>query len=206
MYDIFIAYKGEVITMPVNPEEVAIERPSNNDNAEVIGVGEINIIKKPKLMSITLESFWPKEENPRKYINFFNKIYEERQPCRIILKEMGINMMISIDNFEHSERAGEEGDVYYTLDFQQWRDYSPRKITKKKEEGGGDVEEPRVEQPEPKKRTYKVKKGDCLWNIAKKYTGKGSRWPELYNLNKKKIGKNPNLIYPGQVFNIPKGW
>ena len=54
--------------------------------------------------------------------------------------------------------------------------------------------------------SYKVKSGDCLWNIAKKYTGNGARWTELYKLNKAKIGSNPNLIYPGQVFNIPSGW
>ena len=58
MFDIFIAYKGEVKTLPVNPEELNIERPSNNDNAEVIGLGEINIIKKPKLMAISIESFF----------------------------------------------------------------------------------------------------------------------------------------------------
>lgn len=47
-----------------------------------------------------------------------------------------------------------------------------------------------------------MKKGDCLWNIAKLFLGDGSRWREIYNLNTDKI-VNPNLIYPGQVLTLP---
>ena len=53
-------------------------------------------------------------------------------------------------------------------------------------------------------KTYVVVKGDCLWNIARKFYGnnKGSSWPIIYDANKGKI-KNPNLIFPGQEFIIP---
>ena len=47
-----------------------------------------------------------------------------------------------------------------------------------------------------------MKKGDCLWNIAKLLLGDGSRYTEIYALNRDKI-TNPNLIYPGQVLTIP---
>jgi len=53
--------------------------------------------------------------------------------------------------------------------------------------------------------SYVVKKGDCLWSIAKM---KGIYndpflWPVIYDANKNKI-KNPNLIYPGQKLVIPR--
>lgn len=51
-------------------------------------------------------------------------------------------------------------------------------------------------------RTYTVKKGDCLWNIAKKFYGSGSAYTKIYDANTNKIA-NPNLIYPGQIFVIP---
>ena len=51
-------------------------------------------------------------------------------------------------------------------------------------------------------QTYTVVKGDCLWNISKKFYGKGSQYTKIYNANKDKI-KNANLIYPGQVLTIP---
>ena len=51
--------------------------------------------------------------------------------------------------------------------------------------------------------SYTVVKGDCLWNIAKKFYGSGSQYTMIYNANRDKI-KNPSLIYPGQVLIIPK--
>lgn len=63
----------------------------------------------------------------------------------------------------------------------------------------------KVESPktaETTKRTYTVKRGDCLWNIAKKFYGKGSAYTKIYDANTNQIA-NPNLIYPGQVFVIP---
>lgn len=56
--------------------------------------------------------------------------------------------------------------------------------------------------PSTNQRTYTVKKGDCLWNIAKQYYGNGSAYGKIYDANTKQIA-NPNLIYPGQVFIIP---
>lgn len=52
------------------------------------------------------------------------------------------------------------------------------------------------------KKYHTVKKGDCLWNIAKAYYGNGAQYTKIYEANKDKI-KNPNLIYPNQVFLIP---
>ena len=52
------------------------------------------------------------------------------------------------------------------------------------------------------KRTYTVKKGDCLWNIAKKYYGNGALYTKIYDANTSKIA-NPNLIYVGQKLVIP---
>ena len=56
----------------------------------------------------------------------------------------------------------------------------------------------------PKEVNYNVVKGDCLWNIAKKpvYYGNGFAWPVIYKANRDQI-KNPNLIYPKQIFKIP---
>lgn len=49
---------------------------------------------------------------------------------------------------------------------------------------------------------YTVKKGDTLWAIAKEYLGSGTKYPQIAQENNI---KNPNLIYPGQVFKITVG-
>ena len=49
---------------------------------------------------------------------------------------------------------------------------------------------------------YVVKRGDTLWAISEKYLGCGSKYPQIAQENNI---KNPNLIYPGQVFKITTG-
>ena len=53
-------------------------------------------------------------------------------------------------------------------------------------------------------KTYTVKAGDCLWNIAKSFYGNGADYTKIYEANKGVVGSNPNLIYPGQVLTIPE--
>lgn len=52
--------------------------------------------------------------------------------------------------------------------------------------------------------TYTVKSGDSLSSIARGFYGDASMWPAIYEDNKDVIGSNPNLIFAGQVYKIPK--
>lgn len=48
-----------------------------------------------------------------------------------------------------------------------------------------------------------IQPGDNLWNLSRAYYGEGTQYTVIYEANKNKI-RNPNLIYPGQVFTTPK--
>jgi nucleoid-associated protein YgaU len=52
-------------------------------------------------------------------------------------------------------------------------------------------------------RTYTVKSGDTLSDIAQSEMGDAKRWPELYEANKDAVGKNPDMIHPGLELRIP---
>lgn len=54
-------------------------------------------------------------------------------------------------------------------------------------------------------RTYTVIPGDYLWKIAGFYWiyNNPREWPRIYEANRDKI-KDPDLIYPGQIFDIPR--
>lgn len=54
-----------------------------------------------------------------------------------------------------------------------------------------------VPKPVPVSHTYTVKAGDSLSKIASSLHVSGG-WESLYAKNKATIGKNPNLIHPGQ--------
>jgi nucleoid-associated protein YgaU len=51
--------------------------------------------------------------------------------------------------------------------------------------------------------TVIVQPGNSLWRIARKTYGHGIQYTVIYEANKDRIG-DPNLIYPGQIFTLPK--
>ena len=48
-----------------------------------------------------------------------------------------------------------------------------------------------------------ISRGDSLWALSKLAYGDGARYAVIYNANRGKI-HNPNLIYPGQTFVVPR--
>jgi nucleoid-associated protein YgaU len=55
----------------------------------------------------------------------------------------------------------------------------------------------------PEIRTTTIVQGDNLWRISRKIYGQGTRYTWIYEANTKQI-RNPNLIYPGQIFVMPE--
>lgn len=47
-----------------------------------------------------------------------------------------------------------------------------------------------------------IRKGDNLWTIARRVYGSGVKYTTIYEANANNIS-NPNLIFPGQVFDLP---
>lgn len=47
-----------------------------------------------------------------------------------------------------------------------------------------------------------VQPGNSLWRIARRLYGEGLRYTEIYRANKGQI-RDPDLIYPGQIFSVP---
>jgi nucleoid-associated protein YgaU len=53
------------------------------------------------------------------------------------------------------------------------------------------------------KRRLTVVRGNNLWNIARAHYGEGLRYTVIFEANKSQI-RDPDLIYPGQIFSLPK--
>ena len=54
----------------------------------------------------------------------------------------------------------------------------------------------------PKIATTSVSRGDSLWRLSHFTYGAGTRYAVIYKANRAQI-RNPNLIYPGQIFVLP---
>jgi nucleoid-associated protein YgaU len=76
-----------------------------------------------------------------------------------------------------------------------------KKGIKKEEPAAG--KGPRAAVVVPKVWTAAVARGDSLWRISRSSYGDGHRYPSIFEANRTKI-RNPDLIYPGQIFVLPK--
>lgn len=205
--------------MPVAPSKLQLKIKNQNKTVTLINESEVNIIKSAGLTEITFDLLLPDHRYPfaqypdgfRRagyYLDRIEKLKTDEKPFQFIvtrLKPTGepifdTNMKVGLEDYTIKEDAKEGNDIVVTVKLKQYRDYGTKTI--RLEEQNAVVYQPRPTGSPPQAKTYVVKRGDCLWNIAKRYLGKGSRYMEIYNLNKDKI-KNPNLIYPGQVLTLP---
>lgn len=215
-YKMTLIVGGREINIPVLPAKLNVSSPGKNERVTVLELGEVLLLRKKGLRILSWESFFPVSKAPYTVgqirdpviiVQAIQKARDQKSPVRFLITgtDLDCNLRMGIDSFEYEERSGELGDLYYTIKLYEWKDISPKKIVlpEKKEEPAKTQEPERPGKPEQTSKTYTVKSGDCLWNIAKKFYGKGSDYTKIYNANKGKIGSNPNLIYPGQVFTIP---
>ena len=215
-YKMTLIVGGREINIPVLPAKLNVSSPGKNERVTVLELGEVLLLRKKGLRILSWESFFPVSKapytvgqirDPVSIVQTIQKARDQKSPVRFLITgtDLDCNLRMGIDSFEYEERSGELGDLYYTIKLYEWKDISPKRIVlpEKKEEPAKTQEPERPGKPEQTSKTYTVKPGDCLWNIAKKFYGKGSDYTKIYNANKGKIGSNPNLIYPGQVFTIP---
>lgn len=51
-------------------------------------------------------------------------------------------------------------------------------------------------------RSVIIRRGDSLWKISRRMLGEGRKYTTIFSANNNQI-KDPNRIYPGQVFDVP---
>jgi len=210
--------------MPVMPSKVQVKINNKNKTLNLINEREINILKAAGLSTVSFELLLPQSPYPfsngavnaKPYTDFFERLKVNREPFQWILSrqrpsgEMMFysNITVSMEDYQITEDAEEGLDVKVKINLKQYQPYGTKLLVIQEPETPGDPPGAAVQEPErpaqtaPQLQSYTVVKGDCLWNIAKKYLGSGGRWKEIYELNKDKI-KNPNLIYAGQVLTLP---
>jgi len=203
------APNGSRLHFPINPERITCQTGNRIQTFDVIELGEISLPRGRAPTSFSFEGFFPGEARkdlpmvkewrpPKELVGQLSAWRNEGTKLRLLVTETPINHDVYFDgdgSFE-LEWNGGHGDCWYSLRFVEARELV---VTA---EAPASVAAATRPTPSPPK-TYTVKPGDTLWAIAKRILGDGSRWQEIYNANVSVIGKNPNLIYPGQVLRIP---
>ncbi|WP_338015876.1 LysM peptidoglycan-binding domain-containing protein [Paenibacillus mesophilus] len=202
---------GLKLWFPVNPSEISIKRDRSYETFQIMNLGEVDFPHGEKIKEISFSSFFPAQSDlsycryenipdPQLTMNQINTWMSDRQPLRLMIVPSEVNVLVIISSHNSTFRPNEPGDVYFDLTFRTWRDYQIRTLA---EIGGGSAAtEPRPDL-KPVPITYTVKPGDSLWAIAKLNLGSGSRWRDIYEMNRAVIGPNSDLIYPGQELVMP---
>ena len=203
------------LQLSMTPEKINVKFAQNFRTFNIIHLGEIKLPRGEKLTGISWNGILPgRNTTAYKFVNaeawvepkeiikqiedWKNNHWEKNtSKLRLMITQTPINLDVYIDNFSHNYSGG-QGNVEYNISFIAAKDILVRTV----EEIDGKSSEQLEERPTTKSETVEVKSGDCLWSIAQQKLGDGSRWQEIYDLNKDKIS-DPDLIYPGQEFQLP---
>ncbi len=214
-YEVYI----DDMLLPIPPQKIPIKYPGQNETATLINGEEINITRPPGLAEISVDVVLPQMDYPcamwdgsvedaEEFISRLQDLKESGDTFEFIVirDSFDTNMDVTLEDYKVSDDVKEGLDLVVSITMKEARHYGTKimnfAIVPEQPIPAAASPEPERPAARPQVKTHTVKSGDCLWNIAKKQLGDGSRWKEIHDLNLDKIS-NPNLIHPGLVLVMP---
>lgn len=225
--DIFITEKkdnGRTLQIPYLPDKIRFKANGTRfASYDILDKGEAAIPTGENLRGFSWESVLPGEHspyrelqhgawvNPSQWQSIWSSWKKYGTPLRLVITGTPVNHDVYLDDYD-VEYSGAYGDYFYNISF---LDESQLTITVIDTSADTSTEQQETVRSETvsSTETYTVVKGDNLWSIAVKFLGDGSRWQELYTLNKDIIDQtakehgqsssnNGSLIFPGTVLKV----
>lgn len=207
---ISLAYEHYFLKFPINPESIKKEVGSSSTVEEIEGLGQISIPNTPDLAKIMIESFFWQEVNAipsLMYVNWLQNWQKSKKPANLVVTRLNYSMQVTCERFDYEIRAGEEADVYFSLDLQEYRPHQAKKIgvktnttllqkVQKITDALGEVTPFLCDIPLPTRNSIKkesftnpyiCKQNETLSSITRKITGSSDDWKSLYDANKSKL-------------------
>lgn len=169
------------LVLPIPPESFEVQTKQNNETVTIHSLGEVNLVGKRNLRTLSLSSFFPgsvyefavteyKGEPYTAYTNVLEKWKDTGAVVQVLIVGTPISWPATIEELNYGE-SDASGDVNFTLQLKEYRDPAGR-VTKK-----------------TKTTKVTVKKGDTLNKLAKKYLGATKYASAIYRQNKKTIDR-----------------
>lgn len=232
------------LEFPYAPSELKVSIDSNNQTVELISGQTINVLKDPKLTDVEFEielprgrqyAFANKLVSAKTYTDKFESLVANKKTAKLVITRPNPNLKgstgiggtikdfestvltVSLESYTLKESAENAYDIKVSLKFKQYVSYGTLKKVVVNPTPTTPTPTPTPSQPTKpadESKKYTVKRGDCMWNIARKFYGCGAKWKIIYNANKdyveataRKYGRRSSCggwwIYPGMVLTIP---
>lgn len=220
--DIYITEikSGRKIQIPVVPQEIASGSDGRFAEYDIMKRGEVRVSEGRYLLPVSWDGIFPGEKRkgepwirkwtgPKELDEIFSQWRDNGELLKLVITDTNINMDCKIESYKPTASGG-YGDISYSVSFIEHVDLL---VVTTKSASGSTVSSSSG-GVSSKGKTYTVKSGDCLWNIAQAELGKGARWKEIYDINKEIIEKeakrrgksdsnNGHWIFPGTVLSLP---
>ncbi len=174
--DFTLSCGGESVTFPVSPGSFDVDNPYKNGTVQINALGEIGMLGKRGLASVSLSSFFPAQaygfeqstpnNDPYGYIEQLKQFAEAGKPCQLTVTGTSISTYCTIENIKYGEHDG-TGDVYFSVDLREYRYIQPAAETAINEATGM---KSRVAET-VKERNITVYPGDSLMDVAARSVG-----------------------------------
>lgn len=205
--EVYLRQDKDTIRFPITPSVIGVKNGASIETSNIIKLGEMAIFNGRKLKTFDSKSFFPNQEydfcnyrgfsKPYDFVKKIKKWVDNGYILRITVTETDINFECIISDFTYTEQDG-TGDVYFELSVIEYKRLQIPSITDKL---NSSTNASRPSKPTTTQKTHRVVKGDNLWDISKRYYGKGSDYKKINQKNWDKYPslKKNNVIYPNWV-------
>lgn len=210
--------------IPIPPKELVTTINGKNETMDLLGKGEVNIIKPAGLTDVAFKFLLPNSDYPfnesmlfkskkaKYYIDELEKLKTTKTVFQFIVVRMKpngqmlamTNMKCTLENYTIEEDADNGFDSYANVSLKQWKPWGAKRIEIKTDKDGvakGSVKQDRPVDGKVVATQAKASKGQTLQQIIKKQLGNTDNLFQIAALNKIAV---PAILGVGQVIQLKK--